>query len=84
MKPRTVAAVSACAITIALGAAAKALSGPAGWAFPAPVSTAVTVGSGGGPRMFIDRPMSAYPHAGSPVEVFNPNARVLRILLPAG
>jgi hypothetical protein len=53
-------------------------------AFANAVAPGTAPGGGGVPtnegQQFIDRPLNPFPHASAPIDVLNPNARVLKIL----
>lgn len=68
-------AIAVITLTIAIVAFAKAVSGPAGR------PTAPGAGDASTNKGQLDhRQMNTFPRAGAPSDVFNPNARVLKIL----
>jgi hypothetical protein len=66
-------------ITIGMAALAKALPVPLSWGSTVEASRIGVVASVGTATFLLDRQLSAYPHVGGPIEIFNPNARILRI-----
>jgi hypothetical protein len=68
-------AIAVITLTIGMVAFAKAVSGPAGRPETAPGGGASTNESQPDHRQMI-----TFPHASAPIDVFNPNARVLKIL----
>lgn len=69
-------------MTIGMAAFAKALPEPLSWGSTVEASrigvddSDASVGTA---TFLLDRQLSAYPHAGGPIEIFNPNARILRV-----
>lgn len=66
-------------MTIGMAAFAKALPEPLSWGSTVEASRIGVVASGGTATFLLDRQLSAYPHVGGPIEIFNPNARILRV-----
>jgi hypothetical protein len=66
-------------MTIGMAAFAKALPEPLSWGSTVEASRIGVVASVGTATFLLDRQLSAYPHVGGPIEIFNPNARILRV-----
>jgi hypothetical protein len=80
MKVRPGVTFVAILMTIGMAAAlAKALPEPPSWGSTVEASRIGVVASVGTATFLLDRQLSAYPHVGGPIEIFNPNARILRI-----
>jgi hypothetical protein len=66
-------------MTIGMAVFAKALPEPLSWGSTVEASRIGVDASVGTATFLLDRQLSAYPHAGGPIEIFNPNARILRV-----
>jgi heme A synthase len=66
-------------MTIGMATLAKALPEPLSWRSTVEASRIGVVASVGTATFLLDRQLSAYPHVGGPIEIFNPNARILRV-----
>jgi hypothetical protein len=66
-------------MTIGMAALAKALPEPLSLGSTVEASRIGVVASVGTATFLLDRQLSAYPHVGGPIEIFNPNARILRV-----
>jgi hypothetical protein len=66
-------------MTIGMAVFAKALPEPLSWGSTVEASRIGVDASVGTTTFLLDRQLSAYPHAGGPIKIFNPNARILRV-----
>jgi hypothetical protein len=66
-------------MTIGMAVFAKALPEPLSWGSTVEASRIGVDASVGTTTFLLDRQLSAYPHVGGPIEIFNPNARILRV-----
>jgi hypothetical protein len=79
MKVRTGITFVVILMMIGMAALAKALPEPLSWGSAVEPSRIGAVASVGTATFLLDRQLSAYPHVGGPIEIFNPNARILRV-----